>query len=139
RPTAAQRPVKPYFTLTIFPLAKNSPDSFGNPDDVNHNHRQHAERTDGVTGAAPGAKRHQRNHACKRTDDEQYGRDIDSPVPDVAGIGTFVKIAELSKESATLFFHLASAIDPVDGHRSASARNGKGHLDLIGIVLVVRR
>src|SRR5437773_4122226 len=122
----------------VFLLAEKSPGSLGNPDDVNHNHRQDAERTYGETSASPRAKRQQRNHACERTDDEQYGGNIDSPVPDVADIEAFVKVAKLSQKSATLFFHLTSSINPVDRHDRASARNGEGHLDLVGVVVIVR-
>ena len=57
-------------------------------------------------------------------------------LPDVEA---FVKIAEPAQEPATLLFDFGPAILPVDGHHGASAGSGIRHLDLIGIVVIVRR
>src|SRR5215470_6149875 len=85
------------------------------------------------------AKGKQRDDASQRTDDDQYGRDIDGPVPDSAGVEPFMKIAEPAHESAALFFDFGSAIVAVDGHHCASAGSGERHLYLVGIIVIVRR
>src|SRR5262245_48439509 len=50
-----------------------------------------------------------------------------------------MKIAEPAEEPAAFFFHLASTIRAIDGDDGAAAWSRKRHLDLFGIVVIVRR
>src|SRR5262245_45214975 len=62
----------------------------GYPDRVNNDHCKDTKRANDETSAAACAKRHERNHAAKRTDDEENACYVDGPEPDAPGIEAFV-------------------------------------------------